>query len=88
MLESAFFNIIFSILILALICAVLFKVQIPKFKKIWLPSEDIETKISEKIGYKCEHCGAGLDEKADVSPSGDVKCTYCKKWFNILGQNE
>lgn len=33
--------------------------------------------------YECEHCGAGLGKNADVSPSGDVKCQYCNKWFNI-----
>jgi DNA-directed RNA polymerase subunit RPC12/RpoP len=33
--------------------------------------------------YTCKNCGAILGEKADVSPSGDVKCQYCNKWFNI-----
>lgn len=33
-------------------------------------------------GYKCPHCGAGLG-KQEVSPSGDVKCSYCQKWWNI-----
>ena len=33
-------------------------------------------------GYKCPNCGAGLGEQ-EVSPKGDVKCTYCKKWWNI-----
>ena len=33
--------------------------------------------------YTCPHCGAPLAEGADVSPKGDVKCTYCKTWFNI-----
>jgi DNA-directed RNA polymerase subunit RPC12/RpoP len=35
------------------------------------------------VGYKCPHCGAGLGPKEDVSPSGDVKCGYCNKWWNI-----
>jgi hypothetical protein len=34
-------------------------------------------------GYKCPHCGAGLGKEAEVSPSGDVKCGYCHKWWNI-----
>jgi len=33
-------------------------------------------------GYKCPSCGAGLGQQ-EVSPSGDVKCTYCQKWWNI-----
>lgn len=33
-------------------------------------------------GYKCPNCGAGLGNQ-EVSPSGDVKCTYCHKWWNI-----
>jgi hypothetical protein len=32
--------------------------------------------------YSCPNCGGGL-ENADVSPSGDVKCSYCSRWFNI-----
>lgn len=36
-------------------------------------------------GYTCPACGARLGEKADVSPKGDVKCGYCRKWFNIHG---
>jgi hypothetical protein len=34
-------------------------------------------------GYVCPHCGAPLGKGAEVSPSGDVKCTYCSTWFNI-----
>jgi hypothetical protein len=34
-------------------------------------------------GYKCPNCGAALAEHAEVSPSGDVKCDYCRTWFNI-----
>lgn len=34
-------------------------------------------------GYKCPNCGAALSEGADVSPSGDAKCDYCRTWFNI-----
>ncbi|MFT7679401.1 MAG: hypothetical protein ACI8QC_003402 [Planctomycetota bacterium] len=34
-------------------------------------------------GYTCPHCQGGLESGADVSPSGDVKCTFCDRWFNI-----
>jgi hypothetical protein len=33
-------------------------------------------------GYKCPNCGANVQD-ADVSPSGDLKCPYCKGWWNI-----
>ena len=39
--------------------------------------------VGRSAGYKCPHCGAPLGEKADVSPSGDVKCTFCGRWFNV-----
>jgi predicted RNA-binding Zn-ribbon protein involved in translation (DUF1610 family) len=38
---------------------------------------------SSKVGYDCPNCGAALGKEADVSPSGDVKCGYCERWFNI-----
>jgi DNA-directed RNA polymerase subunit RPC12/RpoP len=37
----------------------------------------------KKVGYDCANCGAALGPDAEVSPSGDVKCSYCKRWFNI-----
>ena len=36
-----------------------------------------------KVGYDCPNCGAALGKEADVSPSGDVKCGYCERWFNV-----
>ena len=39
-----------------------------------------------KTGYTCPHCGGGLDRDADVSPMGDVKCSFCGRWFNVHGQ--
>ena len=36
-----------------------------------------------KAGYRCHNCGAALGPEQEVSPSGDVKCAYCKRWWNI-----
>ena len=33
--------------------------------------------------YTCPKCGAPLGDRADVSPSGDAKCTHCGGWFNV-----
>ncbi len=33
--------------------------------------------------YSCPGCGHRLGDQADVSPHGDVKCPYCRRWFNI-----
>jgi hypothetical protein len=38
-------------------------------------------------GYTCPHCGAGLARDAEVSPMGDVKCSFCGRWFNVHGRN-
>jgi len=37
--------------------------------------------------YTCPHCGGGLDRNADVSPMGDVKCSFCGRWFNVHGRS-
>jgi hypothetical protein len=34
-------------------------------------------------GYVCPSCNAPLGDNADVSPSGDAKCSHCGRWFNI-----
>ncbi len=39
--------------------------------------------VKPKVGYECPNCGAAMGKEADVSPSGDVKCGYCERWFNI-----
>ena len=31
----------------------------------------------------CTNCGATIEDGSEVSPSGDVKCTYCQTWFNV-----
>jgi hypothetical protein len=41
--------------------------------------------VTSRAGYVCPACGARLGTEADVSPRGDVKCGYCRKWFNIYG---
>ena len=35
------------------------------------------------LDFQCSHCGAHQDGPMDISPSGDVKCGYCGKWFNV-----
>lgn len=34
-------------------------------------------------GYVCPSCNAPLGTNADVSPSGDAKCSHCGRWFSI-----
>jgi hypothetical protein len=36
--------------------------------------------------YACQNCGAALGADAEVSPLGDVKCSFCGAWFNIHGR--
>lgn len=38
---------------------------------------------SGATNLQCRSCGAPVAEGAEVSPSGDVKCPYCKAWFNV-----
>ena len=38
---------------------------------------------SSPLNYSCANCGAQLAKQADVSPLGDVKCSFCHQWFNI-----
>lgn len=55
--------------------------------KLNLSSQDYSKKDRNKAksstSYECDNCGAGIEDGDDVSPSGDVKCTHCRKWFNI-----
>jgi hypothetical protein len=40
-----------------------------------------------QAGYICPHCGAPLGDRVEVSPSGDAKCGFCGRWFNIHRQS-
>ena len=42
-----------------------------------------ESSPSPKGLYSCSHCGASIGEDSEISPSGDIKCEYCKSWFNV-----
>jgi len=33
----------------------------------------------------CTHCAAPLHDDTEISPSGDVKCPFCRSWFNVRG---
>ena len=54
------------------------------FKETWFSNEMEDKEVKSNISvYECDNCGAGIEDGDDVSPSGDVKCKHCKKWFNI-----
>ncbi len=36
------------------------------------------------IKTSCDHCGAKCIDSSDISPSGDLRCSYCNQWFNVL----
>lgn len=35
----------------------------------------------------CPQCGAPVSDASEISPSGDVKCTHCRNWFNVRGDS-
>lgn len=35
------------------------------------------------VRNQCPACAAPLEDGSDVSPSGDVKCKHCGKWYNV-----
>ena len=49
-------------------------------------NEEGEATNAATSRYACPRCGAPLADGADVSPHGDVKCTYCASWFNVHGR--
>ena len=48
--------------------------------------EETPAEPTAGVGYCCSKCGAPLAKGAEVSPLGDVKCTFCGAWFNIHGR--
>ncbi|HYE17248.1 MAG TPA: hypothetical protein VEA69_02330 [Tepidisphaeraceae bacterium] len=53
----------------------------------WLGAKPPVAEPGPRVGgYSCPHCAAPLGAGADVSPSGDVKCTFCGRWFNVHRQ--
>lgn len=49
-------------------------------------SVDDESEPAGNMNYTCPRCSAPLSNKADVSPHGDVKCSFCNGWFNVHGK--
>jgi hypothetical protein len=56
-----------------------------KRKGIADTQEPMTAKSPPATQLACPSCGANLGG-AEVSPSGDVKCSYCKGWFNVHGR--
>lgn len=48
---------------------------------------NINVKVNASKNYSCKSCGATFGKDVDVSPSGDIKCKYCNKWFNVNGNS-
>ena len=46
-------------------------------------SGEVPVSSNSPLNYSCPKCGAQIGRQADVSPLGDVKCTFCNQWFNI-----
>jgi hypothetical protein len=38
------------------------------------------------LNYTCPKCSAPLSDGIEVSPHGDVKCSFCNGWYNIHGK--
>ncbi len=77
-----FFIVFFIILATAL------KVIVPGIYNVWISGRNDQPQrtLQYQLNYECLNCGADLGKGVDVSPSGDVKCEYCSKWFNIHKQ--
>ncbi|MBN2579351.1 MAG: hypothetical protein JXB10_10200 [Pirellulales bacterium] len=46
-------------------------------------SEGAAAGSPQPLRLGCPRCGAALSDGAEVSPHGDVKCSYCQSWFNV-----
>jgi DNA-directed RNA polymerase subunit RPC12/RpoP len=47
------------------------------------PTDPLVPHSSSPLNYSCSNCGAQLSTQSEVSPLGDVKCSFCHQWFNI-----
>ena len=54
-----------------------------RMKRMQRQMHDLQRSAKGLGNYECTRCGAPLQDRADVSPSGDVKCQYCDAWFNV-----
>lgn len=82
-----FFIIFFLLFIVMFITVLFFNISI--FRRVFKGFRksdnfgNFNVKANSSKNYDCKSCGATLDRNVDVSPSGDVKCKYCNKWFNV-----
>lgn len=37
----------------------------------------------QSLAVNCPACGAPATDRREVSPSGDVRCEHCGRWFNV-----
>ena len=45
-------------------------------------ASDSQSRTDSAPDFGCPNCGSGLAADTEISPSGDVKCPYCKQWFS------
>lgn len=41
----------------------------------------------QQKSYDCPHCKGHIEDVKDISPSGDTRCSFCDKWFNVYQSN-
>lgn len=89
MFDILFYLFFISIFIFILIIfATVLRGLIPAIFNVWFPGrkDQPQRTLQDQLNYECLNCGANLGKGVEVSPSGDVKCEYCVKWFNIHKQ--
>jgi hypothetical protein len=59
------------------------KIPISRFQSRQPEERPLEPLSGSPLHYACSNCGAQLANNSDVSPLGDVKCSFCHQWFNI-----